>query len=168
MGHNYVYIDQDGINELVGYEKKTDLFGIPLQFASQFWKDDPRGDIAKYQTAETYDPKIAAVIEQQKKEGKCFSSLQEAKEKFNKNQRYYVDTLLQVYLDPGQSDDSFFTSKGDQDGIFVLMGMSTRKLILNKISTKIILQAGQRLRVWGYLIEKPMGFQIKPHAVWYK
>ncbi|MDR0574884.1 MAG: hypothetical protein LBG96_12810 [Tannerella sp.] len=168
MENNFVYIDQDGIDNLAGYVRTTDMFGIPLQFAGKFWGDDPRGEMAKIQIAEVYGTKIAALIEQQKKDGSCFSSIKEAKEKFSKGKRYYIDTILRLYLDTQQSDDSFFTSGGDQDGLYVIMGMSTSKLILNKISTKIILNAGQTLRVWGYLIEIPRGFQIKPHAVWYE
>ncbi|MDR3140231.1 MAG: hypothetical protein LBU37_00640 [Tannerellaceae bacterium] len=169
MRYDVVYIDQDGIESLIGFERTKDAFGIPLQFATRFWGDDPLGDIAKYQLIETYGPKIEALIEQQKKDGECFSSMKEAKEKFNKSRRYYIDTLLYVYLDQRQSDDSFFTSTGDQDGVFVLMGMSTSKLVLNKRSVKMMLIESRQLRVWGYLIElSPNSFQIKPHMVWHQ
>jgi hypothetical protein len=168
MEHNVVYIDQEGVETLVGHERISDVFGIPLQFATQFWKDDPRGEIAKFQIVDLYGPKIAACIEKQKKDGTCFSSIKEAKEKFNNRQRYYVDALLHLYLDPQRSSDTFFTSEGEQDGICVVMGMSTGKLILHKVSTEMLLNEGQQLRVWGYLIEIPRGFQIKPYMVWYK
>jgi hypothetical protein len=168
MENNFVYIDQEGVEDLIGRVRMDDASGVPLQFATQFWGNGLFGEIAKFQVAEAYGPKIEAFIEKQKKDGVCFSSMEEAKEKYNKSQRYYIDTLLHLHLDTRQSDGSFFTSEGDQDGIFVIMGMSTRKLILNKLSTKMILDAGQLLRVWGYLIEIPRGFQIKPHVVWYK
>jgi hypothetical protein len=166
MQNDFIYIDRDGLESLVGFVRGTDMFGIPLQFATAFWRDDSRGEYAKLAIAESYGPKINACIKEQKQAGICFSSIQEAREKFNSDMRYYIDFTMELRLEAKDSTDAFYISTGYKDHCRIIMGMSTSKFVRDKYSIRMMLADAREFRIWGYLIDNPRGFQIKPHAVW--
>ena len=194
MEKEYVYISQEDLDKLnpVLMKRKInqkDAFGIPLEFAVDFWgKDSPQGKIAMIQQGfntegtGTIDLEIESaifsVINEQKEKNICFSSLAEAMDKMTSNDGFHIVGSFDMGMNIGMSSHEFIQLEtdsfrcvynGETLWLRIVMGMSTSKMFISmgELYEKI---KDTPLDIWGRIFKfdndpEPPSFQFKPFVV---
>ena len=191
MEKQYVYISQEDLDEYVpnlrgNTRGQKDVFGVPLEFAAEFWgKDDVRGKIAMAQQglnvagtgsiSVDIESSFFDVIKEQKEKNICFSSLGEAAERMMPDEEFFICASFRMGINFRGSSPKFIQLendhspciyKGEHNSTRIVMGMSVSKMLMS------MGELGDGLRynsldVWGRIYKvdmdpEPPKFQFKP------
>ncbi|MCL2116431.1 MAG: hypothetical protein FWH29_09440 [Methanobrevibacter sp.] len=194
MNKQYVYISQEDLDKFSsvlrrGKINQKDAFGIPLEFAVDFWgKDSPRGKMAMAQQGFNIEGNgsidfeiesaIFSVIKEQKERKTCFSNLGETMEGMSSDEDFFIRGSFKMSMNYGSSSPEFIQLENNYTPCFynekkmwvrIVMGMSVSKMLvsLDELQDKII---DNSLDIWGRIYKfdngfKPPSFQFKPFVV---
>jgi len=178
----YIYRSDDcllkvGVHGMHGHGH--DMFGIPLQFASQFWgKDDVRGEIADHLQKNEFtnaESNFFNCIVRQINEGVCFTSLEEAAAKMDNKYKWFVCMKFNLAFNRRESAHDFFVLDnesvpfifGEQKYVRVLASISARKMFLSNPYGDLQKSKYSTLDIWGNLTinrgeDRIQSFRVKP------
>jgi len=170
----YVYISQPDLDEYAPYAKKSradryDDFGIPLEFAAQFWGENSvQSKMAKIRQGVnvegpgSIDAEIESgifrAIREQKKKGVCFSNLGEANDGIMDGKEYFICASFYMEYNLRYSSLDFVQFETDYSPCIIggkekycriVMGMSVSKMLIPVNELRTQLSRDNKLDVWG-------------------